>query len=228
MKNNIFSDFADDLELNLPEDTPLEQYNTDIREWHRARLGRFTASSIAKLMVSGRRKDELFGAGAMTEIYKIAAERMLTPDGQDQYIDQLMSNDFKQTRWGNEHESQARDLVGAVPVRGRPHPDYPMFGASPDGILTDGTLVEIKCPWTVEKHIANGRMTKPEDNEYYPQMQAQLAVFGADRCMFVSYDPRSLVSVYVQMVPRNDDYIADMLHRIEEAEEIINQIIREK
>jgi hypothetical protein len=219
MKNNLFTDFAEGLELNLPADTPVEQYNTDIREWHRARLGRFTASRISKLMVSGRRKDELFGAGAM-----IAAERMLTPEGQDQYIDQLMSNDFKQTRWGTDHEAQARDMVGAVPVRGRSHPDYPMFGASPDGILTDGTLVEIKCPWTVEKHIANGRMSKPEDNEYYAQMQAQMAVFGADKCLFVSYDPRQVKSVYLQDVPRNDEYIADMLHRIIEAEKIINEI----
>jgi len=223
-QNNPFTDFADNLELNLPEDGAAEQYNQDIREWHRARLGKYSASRISKIMQGGRKKDELFGQGAMTEIYKIAAERQLTPDGQELYIDLLMSNDFKQTRWGTEHEPAARELIGASRVSGRSHPDYPQFGASPDGILKDGTLVEIKCPWTVEKHIANSRMTKPEDNEYYAQMQAQMAVFGAERCLFVSYDPRQRINMYFQDVPRNDEYIADMLYRISEAEKIINEI----
>ncbi len=223
---NIFADFAEGLELRLPADGALEQYQTDIREWHRARLGRFTASGIAKLMVSGRKKDEMFGAGAMTYIYKVAAERMLTPNGQDMYIDQLMGNDFKQTRWGNDNEATARDLVGAEFVVGRVHPEYPTFSASPDGVFSDGTLVEIKCPWTVEKHVSNGRMTCPEDNEYFAQMQAQMAVFGANECTFVSYDPRSETPLYFQEVPRNQEYIDDMLRRIEAAEVIIMEITK--
>ena len=225
MKNqNIFSDFAENLELTIPADTTFEEHISDVREWHRKRLGKFTASRIAKIMQGGRRKDELFGQGAMTEILKIAAERDLTQEGQVQYIDQLISNDFKQTRWGNDNEPIALDLIGAVKVRGRSHPHFPMFGASPDGELSDGTLVEVKCPWTIEKHKLYGRLTSAEDNEYFAQMQAQMAVFDAPEVMFVSYDPRSNTPLYFQTVARNDEYIADMLHRISEAEKIINQI----
>lgn len=44
-------------------------------EWHRARLGHWTGSAIGKLMVSGRKKDEVFGDTAKSYIFKVLAER---------------------------------------------------------------------------------------------------------------------------------------------------------
>lgn len=47
------------------------------KEWKIQRLGYFTGSRIADLMVSGRGKGELFGKTAMSYIYSVASERNL-------------------------------------------------------------------------------------------------------------------------------------------------------
>lgn len=59
------------------------------------------------------------------------------------------------------------------------HPVIPFLGASPDGILYDGTMVEIKCPPT--------RKIEPFEvvPYYYSQMQLQMECCQLDRVDFV-------------------------------------------
>jgi putative phage-type endonuclease len=58
------------------------------------------------------------------------------------------------------------------------HPDVPFIGASPDGIRTDGIMIEIKCPQT--------RTIKPVPPKYYwAQMQTQLEICNLEQCDFV-------------------------------------------
>lgn len=55
------------------------------------------------------------------------------------------------------------------------HPTYDFIGASPDGITSDGIMVEIKCPYA--------RKPKPEvPTQYYFQIQSQLDVCDLDEC----------------------------------------------
>ena len=49
-------------------------------DWQRIRLGNFTGSQIGDLFVKGRKKDEMFGQTALKYIYRIAYERLLSPD----------------------------------------------------------------------------------------------------------------------------------------------------
>lgn len=224
------------IELSLPEDDLQAAMITDRREWFRRRLGMFTGSMIPKLMTSGRSKDQIFGQTALTEIYRVAAERDLTDHGIELYIDQQIDRDFKQTRWGNEYESEARELVCASAVRGRVHPTIPTLSASADGIfgggeivpeigeIHPGTILEIKCPYTIEKHKANGRIKDIKQNEYYDQMQTEIACYDAPGCVFVSYDPRSKTPLFAHYVPRDNDRIAEIEKRVLEAEKIINEI----
>jgi putative phage-type endonuclease len=59
------------------------------------------------------------------------------------------------------------------------HPTIPFLGASPDGILFDGTMIEIKCPPT----------RQIEENEvvpyYYSQMQLQMECCQLDKVEFI-------------------------------------------
>ncbi len=58
------------------------------------------------------------------------------------------------------------------------HPDVPFIGASPDGIRTDGIMIEIKCPQM--------RTIKPVPPKYYwAQMQTQLEICDLEQCDFV-------------------------------------------
>lgn len=228
------NELQENLELSLPADDLQAAMITDRREWFRKRLGMFTGSMISKLMTAGRSKGQVWGQTALNEIYRVAAERDLTEHGIELYIDQLIDKDFKQTRWGNEYESEARELVGAAAVHGRVHPDIPTLSASADGIFAGGemiegigeihpgTLLEIKCPYTIEKHKANGRMTDPKQNEYYDQMQTEIACYDAPGCVFVSYDPRSKTPLFAQYVPRDPERIAEIENRVKEAEKVIS------
>ena len=97
-------------------------------------------------------------------------------------------------QWGIDHEDDARtayeahtgevvDLAGFIL-----HPSIPWLGASPDGLVGDDGLVEIKCPNTLTHLKRVGARVVPE--EYKPQMLVQMLCTGRTWCDFVDYDPR--------------------------------------
>jgi len=68
-----------------------------------------------------------------------------------------------------------------------PHPDFDIFGASPDGICEDlnngndeyiARMIEIKCP-------PKRKFTKTVPHHYWMQMQGQLEVCDLDECDFL-------------------------------------------
>jgi len=90
---------------------------------------------------------------------------------------------------GNEREPIARKkyerargvrvyLLGLIPL-----PGHPWLGASPDGITSDGKLVEIKCP--ISRMIGKGSVP----DLYVSQVQLQLQALEADELHFVQYKP---------------------------------------
>lgn len=68
------------------------------------------------------------------------------------------------------------------------HPDIPSVGASPDGLIGDDGLLEIKCPESITKHVAYLR-DGAHVEEYGWQVQCQLWVTGRSWCDLVSYHP---------------------------------------
>jgi putative phage-type endonuclease len=68
------------------------------------------------------------------------------------------------------------------------HSSIEWFGASPDGLVGDDGLVEIKCPnsTTHVDYILSGKVP----TKYQRQMLAQLACTGRKWCDFVSFDDR--------------------------------------
>lgn len=74
------------------------------------------------------------------------------------------------------------------------HPNIPFLGASPDGILFDGTMVEIKCPPT--RQIESFEVVP----YYYSQMQLQMECCELDRVEFIEckfYEYRSKKSFLI-------------------------------
>lgn len=119
-------------------------------------------------------------------------------------------------QWGIDNEAQARvayevasgnfvDQIAFVD-----HPTIAWFGASPDGLVNDDGLVEIKCPNSAT-HWSYIKDDGPP-NKYYIQMQAQMACTGRSWCDFVSFDPRmpERSRLFIKRVMREDSYIADM------------------
>jgi putative phage-type endonuclease len=91
-----------------------------------------------------------------------------------------------------------------------PHPVIGMAGASPDGLVGDDGLLELKCPQTAT-HI-DTLLTGSIPDKYLKQMQFQMACTGRAWCDFASYDNRlpERMRLYVKRVPRDDAAIADI------------------
>ena len=97
-------------------------------------------------------------------------------------------------QWGTDTEPQARSAYGfqygveVDQIAFVDHPKIAMSGASPDGLVGDEGLLEIKCPQTAT-HI-DMLLTGKIDGKYITQMQWQMACTGRKWCDFVSFDPR--------------------------------------
>ena len=171
-------------------------------EWFKQRLGKVTASAIANVIAKTKT-----GVSASRDNYstQLTLER-LTGQQAEFYTNAAME-------WGTATEPQARqayevykgvfvDETGFVN-----HPTIEMSGASPDGLVGEDGLVEIKCPES--KTQMETLLNQKVPTKYIPQMQWQMACTGRKWCDFVSFDPRmpENLRIFVQRVERNDDYI---------------------
>lgn len=148
--------------------------------WLEMRRGKLTASRMSDAMA----KPET--AARKNYIAQLVAER-LTRQIAPSFCNDAMA-------WGTEHEPIARAeyeiLTGADVnlIDFVNHPELEWCGASPDGLLLDDGLIEIKCPNTAT-HIDYLLGQKPPA-KYVPQMALQLICTGRKWVDFVSFDPR--------------------------------------
>jgi predicted phage-related endonuclease len=90
-----------------------------------------------------------------------------------------------------------------------------MAGASPDGLVLDNGLVEIKCPNTAT-HI-DTLLTQTVPGKYITQMMWQMACTGRQWCDFVSFDPRmpEHMQLFIKRVSRDNDVITELEREVE-------------
>lgn len=175
------------------------------KEWLELRLGKVTASRIADVLAKGKSGEALSREDYR---YELVVQR-LTGDPGESFTNAAME-------WGTATEPQARIIYEAeagVFVEQVPfilHPTIKWFGCSPDGLVRDTGLVEIKCP-NSKTHIKYLNAGKPPA-KYVPQMQCQMAVTGRQWCDFVSFDPRlpKDLQLFVVRLDRDEDYIKSM------------------
>jgi hypothetical protein len=225
------------IEAATPEHIQREQeIEQKTKAWFEARLGFFNASDLPKLMTKGRGKDEVWGATARAVIDKVIVERSMTPEGREMYVAELMVKEFRQTRWGNEYELAARQLLSEAigeeiyEVGSIIHSEIPYFRGSADGVTASGIPVEIKCPYDPLKHQANLNLVHTGidlKHEYYAQIQAHMMIHVAAKCYFASYDPRRRVpdNLAVIEVDRDEVFIAAIKERLEAAEDLIKDYL---
>lgn len=175
------------------------------QEWHAARCGRVTASRIADVMAKTKTGPSASRVNYMAEL---VAER-LTGVPASSFSNAAM-------QWGTDHEPAARECyvfetgASVVEVGFFIHPVLLMAGASPDGLVGDDGLVEIKCPNTAT-HIDTLKGA-PIADKYMKQMQFQMACTGRQWCDFVSYDPRMPIEMQLRIrrIDRDAEAIAEI------------------
>jgi len=189
-------------------------------EWFQMRLGKVTASRVADILAKTKT-----GPSASRQNYLIElAIQRTTGIIQESYSNSAME-------WGTQTEPQARvayevntnnfvDQVAFID-----HPSIKWFGCSPDGLVSDRGLLEIKCPNSAT-HWEYFKSKKPPQ-KYFIQMQAQIAVTNKDWCDFVSFDPRmpDRSQLLIVRVDRDEAFIAEMESEIKQfLSEVANEV----
>lgn len=173
--------------------------------WKALRAGKVTASRVADVMSKIKSGES---AGRKNYRMDLVAER-LTGKPVDSFTNSAM-------QWGTEQEPFARiayETYKGIFVEQVPFVDHPTiewFGCSPDGLVGEDGLLEIKSPNTTT-HLEYIEIGKPPAR-YIPQMMCQMACTGRKFCDFVSYDPRlpDDLQLFVVRLDRDDAYIQEM------------------
>lgn len=196
-------------------------------EWFKSRQGNFTGSEVWKLMTKPRSKKETISKTAETYILEKVWEKLsgLTKSGIDNFA----------TEWGNENEPKAKkwytNLTGNEVHESKLVylNDLNGFTGSPDGLVGEDGMIEIKCPYNGANHlkhcfITNDEYFKTEHNDYYYQIQSYLMLTGREWCDFVSFDPRidSQLGMFIYRVNSDLELHEVMKEKIIKAREIFN------
>jgi putative phage-type endonuclease len=185
-------------------------------EWHNARKGLVTASKVYDVIA--RDSKGKFYAKRNTYLMQLVAE-IITGEA-------TVSVQSSAMKWGTEMESEARDeyrkkVFQEVHETGFVvHPRIPGSGASPDGLVGEDGLVEIKCPNTIT--FIDVLLNDEVPENYHAQMQWQMACTGRKWCDFFVYDPRMPVGLrsHLKRVERDDMFIST-------TEEMVERFIKE-
>jgi putative phage-type endonuclease len=205
----------------------IEMMEQGTEEWFTIRIGKVTASRVADVIAKTKT-----GYSATRDNYmaQLVCERLTGQKG-DSFSNAAMQH-------GTETEPLARlsyevtqnvlvDEVGFVP-----HPLIEMAGASPDGLVGDDGLLEIKCPNTAT-HIET-LLSQSVPGKYNTQMQFQMACTGRQWCDFVSFDNRlpEELQLFVKRVPRDTVFIrlieAEIIQFLAELDDKINKLMKVK
>lgn len=192
-------------------------------DWMAQRAGKFTASRADKLMARTRTGP----SASRAELLALLAIERLTGECVPTYTNAAMQR-------GVELEAEARDAyafsrLAVVEECGFiACDDLPNTGCSPDGLIGDVGLLEIKCPANPAKHLEALRRGE-HAVEYRWQLQHQLMVTGRQWVDAVSYDPRfpDDLQLAITRVHRDDAAIVELRAAVLAGDREVEAIVAE-
>jgi putative phage-type endonuclease len=197
------------------------EYPQRSTDWINVRMGCVTGSGVTNVFAKTKT-----GESEAKKKYKtkLIVER-LTNESQD--------NDFVSTAmlWGIEKEEMARVAYQEqnevfVKQEGFIKIENEFIGYSPDGLVSENGLIEIKCPSSA-KHFEY-LDSEEIPNEYINQMILGMIVTNRSWCDFISYDPRFTKSMqlFVKRIFAKDYDTEGFLKSVREFNNEVEQSIR--
>lgn len=125
--------------------------------------------------------------------------------------DWLYGSKFKgnaATEYGTFHEEYAlADFEQSMGVKVEEtgfhiHPELDWLGASPDGLVGDDAVVEIKCPFGKRDDLNPEFKPLAEQSHYYAQVQIEMACTGRNKCYFYQWNRHAAVCELVEFDQR--------------------------
>ena len=191
-------------------------------EWHNLRYGRVGGSESEALLVKGKSAHGL-GTGALTLLYNKIWELKTSTPAKDHFVTDAMQR-------GIDLEGEAiyvyqNNRFKTVTLCGYvTNADKKYAGYSPDGLIGEDGLIEIKCPGNIE--YIRTLIEKDIPKRYQAQMQWGMMMTGRSWCDYVVYNPDfASYPMYVQRVERDDDMIELLLENYLVFENLVNQTL---
>ena len=157
---------------------PQKQAAQRSRQWHEARKSKITGSVSGAIL------------GLNPYMTPEAVMRRLVRDchGQESEFTGNIA-----TEYGQNHEPLA--LLGYINKTGNAvdevgffvHPVYDWLGASPDGIVNNETVLEIKCPFSLRNELRPQFKSVESQPHYYAQLQLEMACTGKKQAHFYQW-----------------------------------------
>lgn len=180
-------------------------------EWFQSRCGSLGASSVYEVVA--KTKSGWSSSRANCEA-RLIIER-ITRVPQDGYVNAAMQH-------GIDTEEQARAFYSFITdneveeVGLIKHPNIAWTHASPDGLIGDDGIVELKCPQPAA-HLA--LLTgEPIPSKYLTQVGWQMACTGRQWADFVSYSPAfpENMRMFSKRIERDDKAIGELERLVED------------
>ena len=183
----------------------MQQVEQRTEEWFTARLGKVTASRVNDVMAKTKTG---YSASRDSYMTQLVLER-ITQTKAESYTSAAMMHGVEQEPFARAAYEAAQGVM-VEEVGFIPHPTIDMAGASPDGLVGDDGLVEVKCPES--KGMLETLLTKKVPAKYFAQMQFQLSCTGRQWADYVVFDPRMppKAQLFVTRIPRDNEFITEM------------------
>jgi putative phage-type endonuclease len=185
----------------------IEMVEQGTEGWFADRLGKVTASRLADVLAKTKTG---YSASRNNYMTQLVLER-ITQNRAESFSNAAMLHGTEQEPFARAayeaHTGQMVEEVGFIP-----HPVIDLAGASPDGLVGDDGMVEIKCPSSstaLEVWLTHSQGGNPVDAKYYAQMQWQMRCADRSWCDYVVFDPRmpAKAQLFIFRVERNDDWL---------------------
>lgn len=159
-------------------------------EWRQARVGKVTGSRIGAIL----------GVSPFTTRKKVMREMV------DEMLGNIHDISNPAMDWGNEHEDEAAKMyeflyAGASGVHKTGFWEQGDLGASPDRLVGEDGLLEIKCPYGIREDKAPKFKSIDDMPHYWHQIQLQLWVTGRKWCHFFQWTPEDSDCQLVEFDP---------------------------
>ena len=177
------------------------QYEQRTPEWYEQRKNAITASDIPTVL----------GENSYKTPWNLFLDKCNATEKP------FIGNDA--TRWGNHYEDIAIEKYSELKNKHvlsfglLIHKDYPWLGGSPDGITTDGILLEVKCP--LKRKIVHGEVP----HHYLSQVLLNLEICDLEVAHFIEFVPGNSDDSYeinIVEVLRDREWFRTNLDKIKE------------
>lgn len=201
----------------------MEQRSLD---WFSARLGKFTASGIHKLL--GKQG---LGETGKSYCFEKATELVFGNADDEDFVsfDIKRGVELEPLAFKKFKETKQEDFIDVEETTFFPYGE--IGGASPDGLVGQDAILEIKCPRA--NKFFNIVVTGNIDKEYIAQMQMQMLCSNSKRCYFFNYIIFNGVEMWHEIIVERDEVMIELIkQRIDEAviirDEYVNQLNNNK